>query len=140
MRSALVLLFLVLMLALAGCPSNPAEEPIVCLEAGALPSCTPAYEPTYENVYARTFQPTCAKSGFSCHSPEGKQGGLDFFDKEAVFADMRKSSVRAGSPECSSLVQRLVSLDPFVRMPPGKSLEADQQCAVIQWIANGAPR
>lgn len=138
MRSALVLSLP--MLALAGCPADPAPEPVICLEAGAFAPCTPAYEPTYDNVYANTFQPTCAKSGFSCHSPEGKQGGLDFFDKEKVFTELQARAVKPGSPECSILAQRLISLDPLIRMPPGKSVEESQQCAVIQWIANGAKR
>lgn len=140
MRRALVFLLLLPMPSLVACPGDDAADPIVCLEAGSLPSCTPAYEPTYDNLYAATFQPSCAKSGFSCHSPEGHQGDLNFFDKEAVFAELVKHDIKAGNPECSPLAQRVVSTDGFQRMPPGKSLPAGEQCAVIEWIRAGAKR
>jgi hypothetical protein len=140
MRRALVSLALLPMLALAACPSTDEEDPPVCLEAGSLAPCTPAYEPTYDNLYANTFQPSCAKSGVSCHSPEGHQGGLNFFDKGAVYGELTKHSAVAGNPECSELVQRVIALDGFVRMPPGKSLPAGEQCAIIEWIRAGAKR
>ena len=134
-RSALLLSF-----ALAVSCSSSAADPVVCLEAGALAACTPAYEPTYDNLYANTFQPTCAKSGFSCHSPDGHQGGLNFFDKETVYREMVGHSARPGSPECSTLVQRVLSKDGFQRMPPGQSIAEGEQCAIIQWIRDGAKR
>lgn len=140
MRRALVFsLLLLATVALVACPKNE-EDPVVCLEAGSLPACTPAYEPTYDNLYANTFQPSCAKSGFSCHSPDGHQGGLDFFDKEAVFGQLLDRAVKPGNPECSVLVQNVVSVDPFVRMPPGKSIPEGEQCAIIEWVRNGAKR
>lgn len=120
--------------------SKSDDDAVVCLEAGSLGSCTPAYEPTYDNLYANTFQPTCAKSGFSCHSPDGHQGGLNFFDKEAVYGQLLSRSTRAGSPECSTLVQRVISTDGFERMPPGKSLPAGEHCAIIAWVRAGAKR
>ena len=138
MRRALVSLFLP-MLALAACPSVN-DDPVVCLEAGSFAPCTPPYEPTYDNVYANVFQPTCAKSGFSCHSPNGRQGGLDYFDKDAVYGEMLGRSVHAGSPECSVLVQRVIATDGLRRMPPGASIPEAQQCAIIQWVAAGARR
>ena len=116
-------------------------DPVVCLEAGSLVACTPAYEPTYDNLYANTFQPTCAKSGFSCHSPDGHQGGLNFFDKEAVYSQLHDThAVRPGNPECSTIVANVKSLDPLVRMPPGKSIPEGEQCAIIEWVRNGAKR
>ena len=128
------------MLALAACPKEGEEEPVICLEAGSLGACTPPFEPTYDNLYATTFQPTCAKSGFSCHSPEGHQGGLDFFDEEAVYGQLLQHAVKPGNPECSSLAQRVISTDGFQRMPPGKSLSEGEQCAIIEWIRAGAKR
>ena len=141
MRRALVFLFLLPMLALAACPGDDTSaDPVVCLEAGSLASCTPAYEPTYDNLYANTFQPTCAKSGFSCHSPEGHQGGLNFFDKDAVYTQLLNRPVKPGNPECSNLVQRVTTKDAYQRMPPGKSIPDGEQCAVIQWVRAGAKR
>ncbi len=118
--------------------AQPEPEP-VCLDAGVDTSCTPAYEPTYDALYANTFQRSCAASGVSCHASTGKQGGVDFGDPEAGYAGLTKK-VRAGRPECSVLVHRVIATDGKVRMPPGRSLTAGEQCAIIQWVAQGARR
>jgi hypothetical protein len=117
-----------------------AEPAPVCLDAGVDPSCTPAYEPTYDALYTNTFQPTCAASGVSCHASTGKQGGVDFGDREAAYAALATSKVRPGEPECSILVHRVIAKSGKVRMPPGRSLDAGEQCAIIKWIADGARR
>lgn len=124
----------------SGC-SEPATEPApVCLDAGVLDeSCTPAYEPTYDAIYANTFERSCAASGVSCHASTGKQGGVDFSNANAAY-DGLKSKLRAGQPECSILIHRVVSTTGKTRMPPGRSLPAGEQCAIIQWVKNGAKR
>jgi hypothetical protein len=106
------------------------------------PTCTPLYEPSYANVFAKTLQPTCAKSGVSCHASTGRQGGLSFEDADEAYGLMLDTTqaVRPGEPSCSAIVARIVALDGNVRMPPGRSLDAAEQCSVIQWIANGAKR
>ena len=120
-------------------PAAPEPEP-VCLDGGVDTSCTPAYEPTYDALYANTFQRSCASPGVSCHASTGKQGGVDFGDPDAAYAALTKNKVRAGQPECSILVQRVIATDGKVRMPPGRSLTAGEQCAIIQWVAQGARR
>lgn len=106
------------------------------------PACTPLYEPNFDNVFAKTLRPTCAKSGVSCHAGTGRQGGLSYEDADESYRLMLDSTqvVRPGDPSCSPLVARLAALDGNVRMPPGRSLDASEQCAIIQWIANGAKR
>lgn len=93
-------------------------------------------------MFARTLKPTCAKSGVSCHASTGRQGGVAFEDADEAYRELLESTtaVRAGDPSCSPLVARLVATDGKVRMPPGRSLDASEQCAVIQWIASGARR
>ena len=121
------------------CGDDPAPA-ASCVPASYDTSCTPAHAPTYEAIYAATFQRSCAKSGVSCHGATGKQGGIDFDDKEQAYAALRARSVIAGDPACSDLVRRLVATDGTVRMPPGRSLPAGEQCAVIRWIEAGAGR
>ena len=105
-------------------------------------ACTPLYEPNFDNVFAKTLKPTCAKSGVSCHASTGNQGGLSFDDPDEAYRQMLETTqvARPGSPSCSPLVGRIVALDGNVRMPPGRSLDANEQCSIIQWIANGARR
>ncbi len=127
----------------SGCsdPAPAASDPEpVCVDAGVDTSCTPPYEPTFDALYTNTFQRSCAASGVSCHASTGKQGGVDFGDPDAAYAALTKTKVRAGQPECSVLVQRVIATDGKVRMPPGRALTSGEQCAIIQWVAQGAHR
>jgi hypothetical protein len=76
----------------------------------------------------------------SCHASTGRQGGIDFGNANQGYASLTKNAVRSGQPECSTLVHAVLSTDGKTRMPPGRSLSAGEQCAIIQWIANGARR
>ena len=51
-----------------------------------------------------------------------------------------EARVIAGDPACSLLVERLVSSDPKLQMPPGNPLSAAERCALVQWIEKGATR
>ncbi len=133
----------VALVASAGCGESDKGEVCVPVDAGAANvPCTPLYEPSFDQVFARTLQPTCAKSGVSCHSTRGRQGGLAFDDADEAYRMMldETRTVRAGDPSCSSLVGRIVATTGDVRMPPGRSLDIGEQCAIVQWIANGARR
>lgn len=105
-------------------------------------ACTPLYEPSYDNVFARTLKPTCAKSGVSCHASTGRQGGLSFEDAEEAYGQLLDTTqtARPGDPSCSVLVARVVATDGNFRMPPGRSIDPGEQCAIALWIANGAKR
>jgi hypothetical protein len=138
--SALALSFL------SSCGDDDGPMPVrACANVAAnlsTPSCAPLYEPSYDNVFARTLKPTCAKSGVSCHASTGRQGNLSFENADEAYGLLLDTTqaVRPGEPSCSAIVARISALDGNVRMPPGKSLEAAEQCSIIQWIANGAKR
>jgi len=108
--------------------------------------CTPTYPPTFDEIYARRLQRTCAANGGLCHGPEGAQGGLGFADADAAYQALLGDRaghplVIPGDPECSVLIQRLESEDPNFVMPSrGPRLSAGQRCAIRQWVANGAER
>lgn len=134
-----------LLVAACGDDSGPAAPALVCANVApdrSSPSCTPLYEPSYDDVFAKTLKPTCAKSGVSCHASTGRQGGLAFEDPDEAYRMLVDSThvVRPGDPSCSPIVARIVATDGKVRMPPGRSLEATEQCSIIQWIASGAKR
>lgn len=124
---------------LAACGDAESTAP-ACRPVSVDLGCTPAYEPTYDAIYATTFRGSCARGNVTCHAATGKQGGLDFSEAEAAYRQLLGRAVVAGQPGCSDLVRRLASTDGNVRMPPAVSLSAGEQCAVVQWIERGAPR
>lgn len=122
------------------CSSDPPAEQ--CVPVTVDLACTPAYDPTYENVWTKTFQPSCAKGGSTCHAPPAKQGGIDFSNIDVAFKNLGdRGVVKAGDPACSSLVGRITTTTER-RMPPAaeRRLPDGEQCAIERWIANGAKR
>jgi hypothetical protein len=104
-------------------------------------SCTPAYDPTFENLFQNTLHGSCALTGTSCHAPAGQSGGVNFGDADSAYRTLvDQQKVLGGRPQCSPMVHRIISSDPAYQMPPGKPLTPSEQCAVIQWINAGAKR
>lgn len=129
-------------LLLGACFGNPEPTPAppsTCVSITT--ECTPAYDPTYANVFSRTLQPSCGKAGVSCHA-EGRQGNLGFVDADDAHRAMIEDTgaVVPGDAACSRLVARLITDDGNLRMPPGRPLADDEICAVVQWIERGASR
>ncbi len=136
-RTVLVALAVVLGGACADEEKRGAELPCATVDR----ACTPAFEPTFDNLMARTFRPSCALSGASCHAPEGAQAGLVLADADAAYAALRRDGrAVAGDPECSVLSKRIHSVDVATQMPPGRPLSAGETCAIVQWLARGATR
>src|SRR5512132_1248561 len=97
--------------ALLACGCSDGAPAQACVETLDL-ACAPLYSPTFDQVYTRTLQPTCALAGASCHSSEGAMGGLVFADPDAAYdALLGKSGaaarVVAGDAACSVIVERL---------------------------------
>lgn len=139
MRSTLRLAFVL------GCSSscsNASEHPArrECAPAPPAPACAPAYEPTFTNVFERTLKPSCGRGGAACHTATGRQGGLVFENVDEAYEGLQAGPVAAGDPDCSGIVVRVTAADPNVRMPPGRALAAEEQCAIARWIADGAKR
>lgn len=127
------------LLLLVACSSDPPAEQ--CVPVTVDPACTPAYDPTFEQVWTKTFQPSCAKGGSICHASTGKQGGIDFSNIDVAFQNLgARGVVKPGDPACSKIVGRITSTDGARRMPPGANIPAGEQCAIERWIANGAKR
>jgi hypothetical protein len=104
--------------------------------------CAPLYEPTFDNVHSITFSGKCSLGGTSCHGSSGNKGGLSFSSDVDTAYDALTSSGRVDTvqPECSILLQRLLSSLNTEVMPPGNPLPESELCAIKQWIAAGAPR
>jgi hypothetical protein len=107
--------------------------------------CTPAYEPTFDQIYDRRIRGTCATGGGNCHGAEGNKGGLTMADADGAYnallgVGLGHARVIAGDPECSVLIKRLESDDLSFVMPLGRPLSAGERCTIRQWVANGAER
>jgi len=122
----------------AGCEGGD-----VCLD-NLSTECTPAYSPTFDNVFSNMLQPKCATTG-GCHGQDTAAGGLTFASANGSHALLTGqvdgvARVLEGDPACSVLVQVLESDKADYVMPPSGKLPAAERCAVIQWVAAGAKR
>src|SRR5262245_33839601 len=115
---------LLLLPVLAQCSGGSDGGSPACVQD--LPSaCQPLYDPPiYPTLFEKTFKPTCAAPGGSCHTGDSAKGGLVFEDPDVAYGlllgtrDGRKRVI-PGDAACSLLVQRIESADPAFRMPPG---------------------
>jgi len=103
-------------------------------------ACTPQYEPTWDNIFANTITPNCAPPGTACHASEGNRAGLTLEDIDESFSRLKGAAIVDGDACASQLAFRVTSVSPIVQMPPGAPLDAGEQCAIIQWIEDGAQR
>jgi len=122
-------------LGLGGCPSEP---PPACTTEIIDTSCGSLYVPTFDNVYANTLQMSCGGSSNSCHSARG-EGGISLADPETAYASLLAGRVTPGDPTCSELIVRTHDLGTDYQMPPGSVLGSSERCALVKWVAAGAP-
>jgi hypothetical protein len=132
--------FVVPSVALSACASSDSSPPApACVTVDR--ACAPAYEPTFDNIFTKTLQPSCALAGSSCHASAGQKGGLALDNVDTAYRLlMQNQRAIAKDPECSVLARRLQSTDTAVMMPPGLALAQAERCAIIQWMARGALR
>ena len=139
-RYILSLLSCLIFMVATGCVEPEDGETGSCLDA--LPSsCSPQYFPSFENVYTYTLSQSCAGGGSSCHSNDGRQGGLNLSSQETAYESLTSpdaSRVLADDPACSDLMIRLESTTPGIAMPPGLPLSPEEKCAIMMWIEQGA--
>jgi hypothetical protein len=131
-----------LVVALAGCPRDPRPA---CITVDT--TCAAGYVPTFDNVYNNTLKNTCGSTSSSCHSASGHQGGMSLAGEATAYQsllatsglDAPRARVVPGDPACSLMIVRTSSPGADYQMPPGEPLSAVERCALIQWVANGAP-
>ncbi|HEY6557908.1 MAG TPA: c-type cytochrome domain-containing protein [Polyangiaceae bacterium] len=133
-----------LLLTLVSSCGDDSEEPAApprCIEPPSV-ECDPAYPPRFERIFSETLERGCSQTN-SCHSADGRQGGLSFTDLDESYALLLgevdgKARVIANDAACSELIVRTHGVGKAWQMPPGSALRSGELCALRQWIQNGA--
>ncbi len=90
--------------------------------------------------FNRDIRPILAENCFACHGPDEQQRQADLrLDVRDAAVD--HAAIVPGDPEGSSLVERIFSDDPDLRMPPAeshKTLTDEQKHLLRDWIETGA--
>lgn len=132
---------LVLLAAFATVTSCGTNAPPACA-TGVDPTCSPLYTPTFDNVYTMTIQNSCGSQRSSCHAAGGAST-LSMMDEPTAYANLiGRGFVEPGNAACSDMIVRITSVGASYQMPLGpasSALTPAQQCALIQWVADGAP-
>ena len=123
----------------AGCGADSPDPRPACID---LPlSCSPLYQPLFDEIHKRTLLPTCAEGGASCHSAEGKRGGLALEDIDVAYAALLDGGrVTRGDASCSEMIVRTHQGGKDWSMPPGRPLSAEERCVLRLWVEQGAAR
>ena len=108
-----------------------------CLMLALLSTHSIASDPIEFN---RDIRPILSDACFACHGPDkhARQADLRLDDRDNAIAT---GAITPGKPDSSSILERIVSDDPDVVMPPpktGKSISLEQREKLKQWILQGA--
>ena len=94
--------------------------------------------------FNRDIRPILSDYCFHCHGPdsEKRKGGLRLdLEAEAKSPSDGRLPIRSGSPDQSTLIERILSQDPEEQMPPpkfGRRPSAEQVGKLREWIRRGA--
>ncbi|MEC9092109.1 MAG: PSD1 and planctomycete cytochrome C domain-containing protein, partial [Planctomycetota bacterium] len=90
--------------------------------------------------FSREIQPLLAKRCYRCHGPTEQEGGLRLDQQASATTKLESDGIAIvpGKPGKSGLLERIVSEDEDLRMPPdGKPLSASEIQKIKNWIQQG---
>ena len=101
--------------------------------------CVNAVHAELPITYGRHIQPIFAEHCLQCHGPDAEKREADL--RLDVEASAKELAIAVGSPADSTLIDRITSNDPDLRMPPSDAppLNRTQIDLLRRWIGNGAP-
>ena len=114
------------------------------VSAGLLSVLSVSVVAAAEVDFNRDVRPILSDACFTCHGPDGgqRQADLRLDLKEGIFRSVDGVTiVHPGSGADSELLNRILSDDPDVIMPPhegGRKLTAAEKRTIQQWIQQGA--
>lgn len=91
--------------------------------------------------YQRHIKPLLARHCYACHGPdrEGQENDLRLDRRD----DAVPTAITPGDPDSSSLLERIHTDDPDLRMPPPATkkprLRSEEMALLRKWIEQGAP-
>ena len=94
--------------------------------------------------FSRDIRPILSNVCFTCHGPDeqSREADLRLDTEEGLFQIRDENSiVKPGDAASSELVNRILSADPDIQMPPPgskKMLSDEQRQLLIQWVNSGA--
>lgn len=119
---------------LAACKEAPPE----CTSVAVDLDCATSYSPSFDNVYLNTIDKRCGTRDGSCHSSSG-DANLSFATREIAFESLLDGHVTPGDAGCSELIVRTIESGKDYSMPPDEALSETDRCALVKWVAAGAP-
>jgi len=118
---------------------------VTLLASITVANCAAADDPAIG--YRRDILPLLSDRCFQCHGPDSasRQAGLrlDRRDEATIPLDSGVTAIVPGHAAESALVERIMSDDPAMAMPPadsGKTLSAKEKALLRSWIESGAAR
>jgi hypothetical protein len=122
-----------------------------CAAAGSLDAAAPQRPATSSAAelparidFNRDVRPILSNNCFFCHGPDSQHREADLrldLREAATKSHDGHAAIVPGKPELSTLVERIVSGDADLRMPPAdsnKKLSTRQIAVLKQWVAEGA--
>jgi mono/diheme cytochrome c family protein len=93
--------------------------------------------------FGRDVRPILARHCFACHGPDeaSRKADLRLDVAESAVGPQAGMPFVAGDLEASSAIERILSDDPDLRMPPGdeaKRMPPEEVAILKQWVAQGA--
>ena len=91
--------------------------------------------------FSRDIQPLLAKRCVACHGPDTQEAGLRLDEPASATRELDSGdrAIVSGDAAASTILVRITSTDPDVRMPPeGARLTPPQVDAIKRWIDEGA--
>jgi hypothetical protein len=115
---------------------------MACLMA-TVPAVAAAAEAPEPGVsFGRDIRPLLTEHCIRCHGPDTAEAGLDLSARPSATAPLASghAAIVPGNAAASTVIARITSTDPDLRMPPGDEppLSAAEVTLVRRWIAAGA--